>query len=151
MLKCFNIDILGILLLVPGYREIYTICAHFEITDLQFIWIYVRKKLFSKINGKLQKYNWGAKKKPHTQDIQMANKYVKKCSILLMIVCELRFSHVWLFRNPMGCSLPDSSVHGISQAGILEWVGFPPPGNLQDFSGKLQDSGDLWLSHWKPQ
>ena len=24
--------------------------------------------------------------------------------------------------NPMGCSLPGSSVYGISQAGILEWV-----------------------------
>ena len=24
--------------------------------------------------------------------------------------------------NPMDCSLPDSSVHGISQARILEWV-----------------------------
>ena len=24
--------------------------------------------------------------------------------------------------NPMDCSLPDSSVHGILQAGILEWV-----------------------------
>ena len=64
-----------------------------------------------------------------------------------MIVCELRLSHVQLFCNPMGCSLPDFSVHGISQAGILEWVGFPPPGNLQDFSGILQDSGDLSLSY----
>ena len=24
--------------------------------------------------------------------------------------------------NPMGCSPPGSSVHGISQAGVLEWV-----------------------------
>ena len=24
--------------------------------------------------------------------------------------------------EPMDCSLPDSSVHGILQAGILEWV-----------------------------
>ena len=24
--------------------------------------------------------------------------------------------------DPMDCSLPDSSVHGISQAGILEWA-----------------------------
>ena len=27
--------------------------------------------------------------------------------------------------NPMGCSLPDSSIHGILQAGILEWVAMP--------------------------
>ena len=30
-------------------------------------------------------------------------------------------SHVWLC-DPMGCSLPGSSVHGIFQARILEWV-----------------------------
>ena len=27
--------------------------------------------------------------------------------------------------NPMNCSLPDSSVHGILQARILEWVAVP--------------------------
>ena len=31
------------------------------------------------------------------------------------------FSHVWLC-DPMECSPPGSSVHGISQARILEWV-----------------------------
>ena len=31
-------------------------------------------------------------------------------------------SRVRLFSDPMGCSLPASSVHGISQTGILEWV-----------------------------
>ena len=34
----------------------------------------------------------------------------------------LSLSHVWLFCNPMDCSLPGSPVHGISQARILEWV-----------------------------
>ena len=37
MLEYLNIDIVSILLSVPGYREIYIICAHFEITDLKFI------------------------------------------------------------------------------------------------------------------
>ena len=32
--------------------------------------------------------------------------------------------------NPMDYSLPGSSVHGILQARILEWVAFPPPGDL---------------------
>ena len=32
--------------------------------------------------------------------------------------------------DPMDCSLPGSSVHGISQARILEWVAFPSPGDL---------------------
>ena len=30
----------------------------------------------------------------------------------------------------MDCSQPDSSVHGISQARILEWVSIPTPGDL---------------------
>ena len=33
-------------------------------------------------------------------------------------------SHVWLC-GPMGCGLPGSSVHGILQARILEWVAIP--------------------------
>ena len=32
--------------------------------------------------------------------------------------------------DPMDCSLPGSSVHGILQARILEWVAFPYPGDL---------------------
>ena len=27
----------------------------------------------------------------------------------------------WTLRNPMDCSLPGSSVHGIFQARVLEW------------------------------
>ena len=33
--------------------------------------------------------------------------------------------HVQFFCNPMDCNLPSSSVHGILQARILEWVAFP--------------------------
>ena len=32
--------------------------------------------------------------------------------------------------DPMDCSLPNSSVHGILQARILEWLPFPSPGYL---------------------
>ena len=32
--------------------------------------------------------------------------------------------------NPMDCSPPGSSVHGILQTRILEWVTCPPPGDL---------------------
>ena len=32
--------------------------------------------------------------------------------------------------NPMDCSPPASSVHGILQARILEWVSFASPGDL---------------------
>ena len=38
-------------------------------------------------------------------------------------------SHVQLLR-PRG--LPGSSVHGILQARVLEWVAFPTPGDLPD-------------------
>ena len=37
-------------------------------------------------------------------------------------VCAQSLSLVQLFRNPMDHSPPGSSVHGISQARILEWV-----------------------------
>jgi len=32
----------------------------------------------------------------------------------------------------MDCSPPGSSVHGIIQARILEWIALPPPGDLSD-------------------
>ena len=34
--------------------------------------------------------------------------------------------------NPMDHRPPGSSVHGILQARILEWVAIPPPGDLPD-------------------
>ena len=34
--------------------------------------------------------------------------------------------------GPMDCSPPGSSVHGILQAEILEWLPFPSPGDLPD-------------------
>ena len=37
-----------------------------------------------------------------------------------VVIVQL-LSHVWLY-NPMDCSLQGPSVHGISQAIILEWV-----------------------------
>ena len=55
----------------------------------------------------------------------------------------------------MDCSQPGSSVHGIFQAGILDWVPFPPPEDLPNpwispaspESPSLQ-ADSLWLSHW---
>ena len=34
--------------------------------------------------------------------------------------------------DPMDCSPPGSSVHGISQARILEWIAISSPGDLPD-------------------
>ena len=40
--------------------------------------------------------------------------------------------------DPMDYSPPGSSVHRILQARILEWVAFPPPGDLPDPGIKLK-------------
>ena len=37
-------------------------------------------------------------------------------------VCVCMLSHVWFFATPWICSLTGSSVQGISQAGIWDWV-----------------------------
>ena len=55
-------------------------------------------------------------------------------------VCECMLSHVLLFFNPMDCTPPGSSVHGILQARILEWVASP-------FSrGSSQPRDQNWVS-----
>ena len=46
-------------------------------------------------------------------------------------------SHFLLFCNPMDCSPPGSSVHGISQARILEWVTISFTRSLPDPGIKL--------------
>ena len=38
------------------------------------------------------------------------------------VVCEVKLLSRVLLCNPMDCSLPGSSLHGILQARILEWV-----------------------------
>ena len=38
------------------------------------------------------------------------------------VVIVKSLNHVWLFCDLRDCSLPGSSIHGISQARILEWV-----------------------------
>ena len=47
------------------------------------------------------------------------------CVCVCVCVCALsHFSHVWLC-DSKDCSLPHSSVHGILQTRILEWVAVP--------------------------
>ena len=46
-------------------------------------------------------------------------------------------SHIRLLCDPMDCSPPGSSVHGIFQARILEWVPFHSRGDLSDTAIKL--------------
>ena len=70
-------------------------------------------------------------------------------TILPSCMCPQLVSHVWLC-NPMDCSPPGSSVHGISQARILEWVAIsfrdlPNPETESTSLALLADS--LRLSH----
>ena len=44
------------------------------------------------------------------------------------------------FLWPHGCSLLGSSLHGILQARILEWITVPPPGDLPDPGIELMSS-----------
>ena len=48
-----------------------------------------------------------------------------------MHACSVAESYL-IFCDPVDCSLPSSSVRGISQARILEWVAFSSPGGLPD-------------------
>ena len=43
--------------------------------------------------------------------------------------------------DPTDCSLPGSSVHGISPARILEWVAMPPSGDPPDPGTEPKSSG----------
>ena len=48
--------------------------------------------------------------------------YTQCIYVNIHICCCLVTSCVWLFCNPVDCSLPGFSIHGIFQARILEWV-----------------------------
>ena len=52
-------------------------------------------------------------------------------SLYLYFAMLSHFSRV-RFCDPVDCSPPGSSVHGILQAGVLEWVSMTPPGDLTD-------------------
>ena len=47
---------------------------------------------------------------------------LEKHLVNILTGCSCSVTKSYLFCDPMDCSLPDSSVHGVSQARILEWV-----------------------------
>ena len=76
----------------------------------------------------------------------------------LIMILTMGLSHMLLLAqlcptlcDPMDCSLPGSSFHGIFQARILEWVAIPSPGGLPDSGIKPASSAwqadSLHLSH----
>ena len=48
--------------------------------------------------------------------------------LIYVRVCVL--TPIWLFCDSINCNLPGSSVRGISQARIVEWIAFPSPKDL---------------------
>ena len=61
---------------------------------------------------------WAQQRGYTHQDFSRTQIYATNC---LVWVCVQLLSHAWLC-DPMDCSLPGSSVYGILQARILEWV-----------------------------
>ena len=66
-------------------------------------------------------------KESNTTATKQQHKWTMKVKVLVVQSCPT-------LCNPMNCSPPGPSVHGILQARILEWVAIP-------FSGDLPDSG----------
>ena len=60
----------------------------------------------------------------------MKSRCVQRCLSYLLKVKESESPSVLTLCDPMDCGPPRSSVHGSFQARILEWVAFPPPGDL---------------------
>ena len=64
-----------------------------------------------------------------------------RLSLVAHISLNKSLSHVQLFWDPMNCSPPGSSVQGIVQARILEWVAIP-------FLAESSQPRDwTWVSH----
>ena len=87
----------------------------------------------------------------------MANRHMKRYSTSQTIKCkkesEVAQSCLTLC-DPMDYSPPGSSVHGILQARILEWVPFPSPGDLPNPGIKPRSptlKADALTSEPKPQ
>ena len=66
-------------------------------------------------------------------------------------------SLTWVWLWPMDCSLPDSSVHGVFQAKVLEWVaisfarGSSPPRDRTWVSGFADRCFTVWTTREAPQ
>ena len=67
---------------------------------------------------------------------------------MLSIVVESLsdLTYVKSVREPMDCSPPGSSYHGISQARMLQWIPFPSPGDLSDQSRVSCIAGGFFIA-----
>ena len=56
------------------------------------------------------------------EKIKISASIARVCVCVCVCVCVFSFAVVFDFLGPVDCSPPGSSVHGIFQARILEWV-----------------------------
>ena len=61
----------------------------------------------------------------------MIFRIASQLEVLFMHVCSVAQSYLTLSHS-IDCTLPGSSVHGILQTRVLEWLPFPPAGDLPD-------------------
>ena len=98
------------------------------------------------LHGKKKKLFWTYNSIPNDQSsVRAESKHFKAKCVHAYIL-----SHVWLFCNPIDCSLPGFSVHGIFQARILEWVFISFPRESSWFRNRTHVSciGRWILYHW---
>ena len=72
----------------------------------------------------------------------LTGKFAESCYKDSILFCCLFAQSCLTLCNPMDCSPPGSSVHGIAQARILEWVPFPSPVIWIRY---LQDQGSFFF------
>ena len=86
--------------------------------------------------------------------IEIANKIISWFSYInthvCVCVCAQTLQSCLTLCNPTDCSPPESSVHGILQAGILEWVAMPSSGGSFRLRDRTHVSciGRQILYHW---
>ena len=82
-----------------------------------------------KIEGEKERVSWGP-----------LYSFLK---LIFLNSCVLVTQSCLFLCNPMDSRPPGSSIHGIFQARILEWVAIPSPGHL------LTQGSNLHLLHWQ--
>ena len=98
------------------------------------------RKKFSSPGSQKVNFNLKQRTKPRTQGVNESHSKQRARKKALQPSVYWSLSHAQLCK-PMDCSPPGSSVHGISQARILEWVAI-------SFSGGIfPTQGWTWVSH----